>query len=252
MILQLPLPSRTTKAPATQECRALPDGQVQPLNSCRDRHRCLDGRAYQIAGLDPTVPAPTYKEQSIIYAPESWGRMKLAVQKALETGSSYQLELELIRPDGTLRYINAFGGPKYDKDGRITGLQGTVQDITERKQADEKLRQRDSQFTKLCSSVPGMIYQFMKRPDGKYCVPFTTEKIREIFGCSPEDVREDFSQIARANLPEDLEKVVGSIEYSAKHLTDWNCEYRVQIPGKSIRWMYGNAMSEKLDDGSIT
>ncbi|MGA3086890.1 MAG: PAS domain S-box protein, partial [Thermodesulfobacteriota bacterium] len=97
-----------------------------------------------------------------------------------------------------------------------------------------------------------MIYQFTKRPDGSYCVPFTTEAIKDIFGCSPQDVREDFSPIAKVILPEDFDKVVGSIEYSAKHLTIWTCEYRVQIPGQTIRWILGKSSPEKLADGSIT
>jgi PAS domain S-box-containing protein len=122
----------------------------------------------------------------------------------------------------------------------------------ERKRAEEELRERDIQLKKLTSWVPGMIYQFTKRPDGTYCVPFTTEAIKGIFGCSPQDVREDFSPIARIILPEDFDKVVGSIEYSAKHLTIWTCEYRVQIPGQSIRWLLGNSTPEKLADGSIT
>ena len=53
-------------------------------------------------------------------------------------------------------------------------------------------------------------------------------------------------------MPEDLDKVVGSIEYSAKHLTIWTSEYRVQIPGQSIRWILGKSTPEKLADGSIT
>ncbi len=126
------------------------------------------------------------------------------------------------------------------------------QSESERKRVEEALREHDIQLKKLTSWVPGMIYQFTRRPDGTYCVPFTTEAIKDIFGCSPQDVREDFSPIARVILPEDFDKVVGSIEYSAKHLTIWTCEYRVQIPGQSIRWLLGNSTPEKLADGSIT
>jgi diguanylate cyclase (GGDEF)-like protein/PAS domain S-box-containing protein len=123
---------------------------------------------------------------------------------------------------------------------------------TERKRVEETLRERDIQLKKLFSWVPGMIFQFTRRPDGSYCVPFTTEAIRDIFGCSPQDVHEDFSPIARVILPEDLEKVVDSIEYSAKHLTVWTFEYRVQIPGQPVRWLLGNSTPEELADGSIT
>jgi PAS domain S-box-containing protein len=126
-----------------------------------------------------------------------------------------------------------------------------MSDITDRKQAEEVLRKRDILFKKLFSWVPGMIYQFMKRPDGTYCAPFTTEAIKNIFGCSPQDVREDFSPIARVILPEDFDKVINSIEDSAKHLTIWTCEYRVQIPGQSIRWILGNSTPEKLANGGI-
>jgi PAS domain S-box-containing protein len=82
-------------------------------------------------------------------------------------------------------------------------------------------------------------------------MPFTTEAIKDIFGCSPQDVRDDFSPIAKVILPEDLDKVAESIEYSAKHLNVWKCEYRVKIPGQPIRWLSGISTPEKLSDGSI-
>ena len=101
---------------------------------------------YRIAGLDPMIPAPTYAEHYNIYIPESWDRLKVAVERALETGAPYQLELELIRPDGATRWVNAFGGATYDNHGRVTGLHGTVQDITERKRAEELLRRTEENF----------------------------------------------------------------------------------------------------------
>jgi hypothetical protein len=60
------------------------------------------------------------------------------------------------------------------------------QSESDRKLAEEALQERDIQFKKLSFWVPGMIYQFTKRPDGTYCIPFTTEAIKDIFGCSPQ------------------------------------------------------------------
>jgi len=94
---------------------------------------------YYIAGLDPLLPAPTYQQQARLYAPESWKILNTLVERTLKTSEPYQAELELIRPDGEIRYVKAFGGAKQDAKGQIKGLFGTLQDITELKQAEEEL-----------------------------------------------------------------------------------------------------------------
>jgi PAS domain S-box-containing protein len=148
--------------------------------------------------------------------------------------------------------LDRYSAPVLSKDGNNYGRVWFFRDITNRKRAEDALRERDRQFTKLSFWVPGMIYQFTQRPDGTYHVPFSTEAVKDLFGCSPQEVCEDFSPIAGMILPEDFDKLFESIKYSAKHLTVWSCEYRVQIPGQSIKWLFGKATPEKLADGSIT
>jgi PAS domain S-box-containing protein len=140
----------------------------------------------------------------------------------------------------------------------IVKIDCVVPESTNRKKAklghkklQGSLQEKDFLFVKLASHVPGMLYQFLKRPNGTYCVPFSTDGIYNIFGCSPQDVVEDFSPITRAILPEDLGTVVRSIEASAANMSVWSCEYRVQLPGQEIRWMWGHSTPEKLEDGSI-
>ena len=94
---------------------------------------------YRISGLDPKLPPPTYANMAEMHAPESWERLQAAVKNALNTGESYQLELEYVRPDGTNRFVKAFGGVKRDIQGSIIELFGTVQDITERKCQEREL-----------------------------------------------------------------------------------------------------------------
>ncbi len=138
-----------------------------------------------------------------------------------------------------------------DSSGNVKEIIGVGRDITKRKQSEEEIQKRDIQCKKLASQVPGMIYQFMQKPDGSLCIPFTSEGIRDIFGCLPQDVKDDFSPIAKVILPEDLDLVTSSIKKSARQLTPWFCEYRVQTPGQSVRWIEGHSIPEKLDDGSI-
>jgi PAS domain S-box-containing protein len=154
--------------------------------------------------------------------------------------------------------VEAFNGtylvsctPLFDENGRLDKVVHLATDITEQVKIEAALQKRDILFKKLSDHVPGMIYQFKRKPGGVYSVPFTTEGIRDVFGCSPEDVRNDFSPIAKVILPEDLQKVADSIEYSAEHLTYWQCEYRVMLPGRPIRWMMGQSTPEKQADGSV-
>jgi PAS domain S-box-containing protein len=97
------------------------------------------GELYRIAGRDPGLPAVSYKDHPQLYTPDSWERLRTAVEAALETGVPYELDLEMVRTDGAHRWITARGEVQRDSTGRITGLRGTVQDITERKGAEEAL-----------------------------------------------------------------------------------------------------------------
>jgi len=157
--------------------------------------------------------------------------------------------ISIITKDGKLRHLDVFR-KEIMWDG-VRRFQVLYNDITDKKKVEEELRERDVVFNKLSLNVPGMIYQFMRRPDGTYCVPFSSKAIVNIFGCSPEDVRDDFSPVVRVTLPEDIDKLIKSIELSAEQMTTWQCEYRVQIPGQPVKWLFGQSTPEKLADGSI-
>ena len=94
---------------------------------------------YRIAGRDPRLPAVSYKEHSLLYTPESWHRLQSAVEAALQTGAPYDLVLEMVRADGTHRWVRARGEAQRYATGHIARLRGTVQDITDRKLAEEAL-----------------------------------------------------------------------------------------------------------------
>jgi PAS domain S-box-containing protein len=152
--------------------------------------------------------------------------------------------------NGEIRDVEVFTGPI--RLGNKTLIYSHVHDITVQKLADEKIKKKDQEFRKLSGNVSGLIFQFTRKPDGTYFVPIASEGIRNIFGCSPEDVVADFGPIGRVIYPEDAERVIRDIEYSAEHLTYFTCEFRVQIPGREIQWIYSQSTPERLPDGSVT
>jgi PAS domain S-box-containing protein len=92
---------------------------------------------YRVCGLDHRLPLPPYKKFTDFFTPQSWDRLSAAIDELLHMGSVQELELELVRADGSNRWVLARGEAVRDAKGDVTYLRGTVQDITERKEAEE-------------------------------------------------------------------------------------------------------------------
>jgi PAS domain S-box-containing protein len=104
---------------------------------------------YQITGLDPKKTPPSFKERPSLYTAESWERLSQFVARALNDGAPYELELDVVRPDGHVRHTSTRGSVVKNDDGRVVRLLGTVHDITEIKRANLELKQAYDEIWKL-------------------------------------------------------------------------------------------------------
>jgi len=95
---------------------------------------------YGMLGMDPGQSAPTYQALPGFYTSESWERLSQAVQASMEQGGSYDLELDMVRPDGGIVHTSTRGQAVKDKSGKVVRLYGTVWNITERKEAERALQ----------------------------------------------------------------------------------------------------------------
>jgi len=111
-----------------------------------------------ILEVDPARPVPTLAEQHRLYTPDSMDRMNAAVERAMQTGKPYEIELERVRKDGSRRWLLARGEPWFDERGQLIGLRGTALDITERKQAEETFAAQQRMLDGLIKAVPDLIY----------------------------------------------------------------------------------------------
>lgn len=113
---------------------------------------------FKIAGRDPSLPAPSFADQPHHYAPGSWVLLNDAVARAHMTKEPFNLELKFIRPDGSIRWTNAFFAVNTDSEGNIAGFHGIVQDITEQREAEEALRESNELFSRFMRHSPILTY----------------------------------------------------------------------------------------------
>jgi len=70
--------------------------------------------------------------------PDDLARVREIWRHEMELGLPYDLEYRALRPDGSIRWIQARGSGYYDKDGKPLCMVGVVFDVTERKLADQE------------------------------------------------------------------------------------------------------------------
>lgn len=98
---------------------------------------------YRIYGVDPATFIPTFDAVGKAMHTDDREAFANAVHAAIYERKHFEMDYRLIRPDGTERTVHTIGEVTYDSAGKPLIKSGTVQDITEQKQAEEKLRQSE-------------------------------------------------------------------------------------------------------------
>jgi PAS domain S-box-containing protein len=96
---------------------------------------------YRVFGLRPQEYPMDLDALRQKVHPEDWEFVSRALNEALAGGPRYNVEYRLLRPTGELRIVHSEGDIKRDASGRPYQMFGTVQDITDRKHAEEALQQ---------------------------------------------------------------------------------------------------------------
>jgi diguanylate cyclase (GGDEF)-like protein/PAS domain S-box-containing protein len=95
---------------------------------------------YRIFEIDPANFAATYEAFVERIHPEDRELVDRSYTESVANRSNYEIEHRLLFPDGRIKWVSECGSTRYDLNGKPTLSLGTVQDITERKLADEKMR----------------------------------------------------------------------------------------------------------------
>ncbi|WP_414661464.1 PAS domain-containing protein [Horticoccus sp. 23ND18S-11] len=100
---------------------------------------------YRIYGRPLTGFDPSVGEYIDAVHPDDRARVIATLEDAKTRLADYDHDYRIVLPDGQVRWVYARGHPVVGEGGRLIGLEGTCQDITERKRAEELLRLSEEQ-----------------------------------------------------------------------------------------------------------
>jgi PAS domain S-box-containing protein len=139
---------------------------------------------YDILGIDHKIALNAELAEKSIH-PEDVKRVWHADLEAMTHQTPLEMEYRIIRPDGTVRWVLAKGIFDVDANNAPVHYIGTIQDITERKQAELRLKRSEARFRRLAENAPVIIYRYQLVPDPKF--DYVNPIVTQITGYSPED-----------------------------------------------------------------
>ncbi len=99
-----------------------------------------------IFGLAPGSFPQTFEAYQQYIFPEDSAMLKRKIEQALQSGSRYHVEHRIIRADGEVRWVSGTGRVDYDESGKVLGMTGVVQDITEQKQQQHEREKTEEKY----------------------------------------------------------------------------------------------------------
>jgi PAS domain S-box-containing protein len=228
--------------------------------------------------LIETIPAVTYIDtlaepwstvyvspqvtETFGYAPSEWIRPGLWIERVHEDdreaarravaahanrGTPFELEYRLQHRDGRWLWVRDAAFVVHDDDGVPLFSQGVMYDITDMKNAQERLRDAEQRYRAIVEHVPAAIY--LDRPDGNMETVYISPQIRDIVGVEPERWLEHPSIWLDVMHPEDRPEVERSYLRAVHAGEPWRGEYRVRTPDGRTVWIHDETTFLHGSDG---
>ncbi|MGB7381055.1 MAG: PAS domain S-box protein [Rivularia sp. (in: cyanobacteria)] len=225
----------------------------------KDRNSVFKGcnsSAAEVAGLNSSEEIVGKTDYDLPWSLEEANFYRECDKQVMESGEA---ELHIIetqkQSDGKQAWLDTNKIPLRDAKGNVIGILVTIEDITQRKQIEEEiknlnekleikveartaqLQRTQARLKQLTDNVPGMIYEYRLKPDGNISFTYVSSGCREILGLEPEVLQKN-AHLAFENIhPDDITSFVDNGNISAKTLQNLESEWRYVDPNGKQKWI---------------
>ena len=202
---------------------------------------------FRITGLEPGSAAaidPSNHPQ--LYPPDDWERIRHCADEALRDGTPYKLDVEIFTSSGSPKWITARGEAQRDADGRISGLRGTVQDIAERKRAQQALSESEERLRLAAEAGHMFAYTWDAATDAIT----RSGRSSHILGIDAETPVTGEQLLARIH-PDDLRRVLAAVRALTPEHSRLLVSYRLIRPDDSVMWVERCSQAYLDDAGNL-
>ena len=218
-------------------------------------HITWPDETYRIFGLRPQErPIDVAAFQEMIH-PDDRELLRRAVQQVQNGEGATELEFRIVRPDGEVRIVQSRGRHDDRSVGKLRERFGTVQDITDRKRAEEDLQvlSRDLQDSKAKLEEAQRITHvgYWERDLLTDRITWSDETYR-IFGLQAQECPIDLSGLRQRIHPEDWKCVSQALAEALVGGTRYDIEYRVLRPAGELRVVHSTGDVKKDASGRPT
>jgi len=198
---------------------ATPDGEVEEV-----------GRTWlEISGRAPEDAFGS--GWATIIHPDDLPQVQRRWSASIRTGTKFDVECRIRSATGAFRWVRNRAAPRRDEDGAITRWYGLLEDIDERKKAEEAVRESEARFRLIADSTPVMIWM----TDAKGETTYLNRRWSETTGQSSDEALG--SGWLNAIHPEDRDSVMAAFVEAVQNRAPTRVEYRLRRRDGTWAWV---------------